>query len=292
LLLTLVWTGYVFAGAFASRGKQMFADAAILFSVAAFGASIMLISQMFHIDGNPPDAVLAWWLGAFLSGVALRSNTALALAMVLVAVWTGMKTGDTGHVHWPFLAGWIAITAALVWHQWQPGTHISAIALAGFVISLGYTLEIAEPHLIVAAIGLAAAVAAIAALRLHGGFDEIAAPSLGYALGVLFAALFALQFFEKTTTAQLIVYAAVTLAVLLAAIWYGLSYDHRGALWLGYIGFSVEVLALYWKTVGTILDTSLFFLVAGLIVAALAFLAWRLAHHFDAPNASAQRSRA
>ncbi|MGB4867121.1 MAG: DUF2157 domain-containing protein [Hyphomicrobium sp.] len=292
LLVTLIWAGYVTAGAFASRGKQMFADAAILFSVAAFGASIMLISQMFHIDGNPPDAILAWWLGAFLSGVVLRSNPALAFAMVLVAVWTGMKTGDSGHVHWPFLAAWAAITAAFVWHKWQPGTHISAIALAGFVISLGYTLETAAPHLIVAGIGLAAALAAVTVLRLHIGFDAIAAPALGYAIGVLFAALFALQFIENTTTLQLLIYAAATLALLLAAIGYGLSYDHRGALWLGYLGFSVEVLALYWKTVGTILDTSLFFLVAGLIVAGLAFLAWRLAHRFDGSSAHEQGTRA
>lgn len=292
LLITLIGTGYVAAGVFATRGKQLFAGSAILFSVATFGASIMLISQMFHIDGNPPDGVLAWWLGALLSGIVLRSNPALAFAMVLVAVWTGMKTGDTGHVHWPFLGAWIAISAGFVWHRWQPGTHISAIALAGFVISLGYSLEIAEPQLVVAGIGFLTAGAAVAVMRLHRGFDAIAAPALGYAIGVLFVALFALQFFETTTTRELAVYAAVTLAVLLSAIWYGVSTDHRGALWLGYIGFSIEVLALYWKTVGTLLDTSLFFLVAGLIVAALAFVAWRLAHRSTGSTDLEQESRA
>ena len=64
--------------------------------------------------------------------------------------------------------------------------------------------------------------------------------------------------------------------MLLALIWYGLSAHNRGALWLGYVAFSVEILALYAKTVGTMLDTSLFFLVAGLIVALLAGMAWKL----------------
>ena len=54
LLFGLILAGYGAAGFFETRGKQLFADAAILFSVAAFGASIMLIAQMFHIDGNPP----------------------------------------------------------------------------------------------------------------------------------------------------------------------------------------------------------------------------------------------
>jgi uncharacterized membrane protein len=291
VLITLLWTGYLAAGAFAARGRQTFADAAILFSVAMFGASIMLISQMFHIDGNPLDAVLAWWLGALLAGVALQSNPALAFAMVLVAVWTGMKTADTGDVHWPFLAAWAAITAGFTWHRWQPGVHISAVALSGFVISLGYTLATASPHVIVAALGLAAALAAVAVINLTRDFGAVASPALGYAIGVLFAALFALQFFENITTLQVVVYAAVTLAVLLAAIWYGLTYDHRGALWLGYIGFSIEILALYWRTVGTILDTSLFFLIAGLIVAALAAVAWRLAHRYDGPTGLEQGNR-
>jgi uncharacterized membrane protein len=47
-------------------------------------------------------------------------------------------------------------------------------------------------------------------------------------------------------------------------------------LWLGYAGFSIEVLALYFKTVGTLLGSSLFFLSAGVIVILLAAAAYRL----------------
>lgn len=292
LLFGLILAGYGAAGYFETRGKQLFADAAILFAVAAFGASIMLIAQMFHIDGNPPDGVLAWMLGALLSGVVLRSNPALAFAMVLAAVWSGMTTGSTGNVHWPFVGAWAAITAAFVWQRWQPGAHISGLAMAGFVISLGYLLSDGHAHSLVATLGVAAAAAAIAAIRLDSETASIAAPALGYGIAVAFAGLFALQFFETTTTTQLIALAAITLALLLASIGYGLATHHRGAIWLGYIGFSIEVLALYWKTVGTILDTSLFFLVAGLIVAALAFMAWRLAHRFNGPPSLEQERRA
>lgn len=281
LLMSLIWAGYIAAGIFAQRGQQKFSDAAILFSSALFGASIMLISQMFHIDGNPPDGVLLWLLGVLLAGVALRSNPALALAMALAALWAGMHSGQSGEVYWPFLAAWAAITAAFVWQRWLPGVHISGVALSGFVITLGYLLDTGHRHELVVGIGFLGAIAAIAGAKLQSNVEAIAAPALGYAIAVAFAGLFAMQFFEKTSNGELIVLAGATLALLLAAIWHGLSTGHRGAVWLGYIGFSVEVLALYWKTVGSILDTSLFFLVAGVIVAALAFMAWRLAMRSD-----------
>ena len=277
LLFALISGGYAAAGLFAARGQRMFSDAAILFAVAMFGASIMLISQMFHIDGHPPDGVLLWMLGAILAGIVLQSNPALALSMVLAALWAGMHTGETGHVYWPFLIAWAIITAGFVWQRWVPGAHIAGVALSGFIITLGYTLDPGRQHGLVAALGLAGAGAAIAVSKLRADLDAISVPALGYSIAVAFAGLFAMQFIERIGNSALILIAALTLALLLAAIGYGLTARNRGAVWLGYIGFSIEILALYWKTVGSILDTSLFFLVAGVIVAALAFMAWRLA---------------
>lgn len=283
LLIGLLFAAYAAAGFFEGRDKPFFADAAILFATAVFGASIMLIAQMFHIDGNPPDGVLAWALGALFAGVLLRSNPALAAAMVLFVVWTGMETSAfiVGEVHWPFLPAWAAVTAAFVWQRWEPGAHISGLALSLFIISLGYLLAHHNWHWGVALIGALGIAASVAATKFAPQFESVSGPALGYSLAVAFAAMIALQFFEKTTTAELILYAAITLAGLLAAIGYGLANNHRGAIWLGYIGFSIEILSLYWKTVGSMLDTSVFFLVAGLIVALLSYMAWRLANRTE-----------
>jgi uncharacterized membrane protein len=76
---------------------------------------------------------------------------------------------------------------------------------------------------------------------------------------------------------RLVILAVITLALLLAVIAYALAEGNRGALWIAYIAFSIEVLALYGVTVGSILGTSLFFLIAAVIVAALAYAALRLA---------------
>jgi len=277
LLLASIWAGYGTAGRLASRGHTALADAAILFAVAMFGASIMLISQMYHIDGNPPDAVLMWWIGALFAGVLLRSNPTLALTMVLVCVWSGMEVAQNNAVHWPFLIGWAAVSAAFLWQRWLPGLHLSALALTGFLISLGYLLGHGHEHTAVAIIGLLIAATAIGVEKILPEYDHLAMPILAYAVVVAFAGLYALQFFETTSLGTLIALAALTLLLLLGAISYGLATENRGVLWLGYIGFSLEVLSVYGKTVGTILNTSLFFLVAALLVAALAYMALKIA---------------
>ena len=255
----------------------------------------MLISQMFHIDGNPPDGVLLWWIGSLFAGVLLRSNPALAFAMLLVRSVVRHGKRSNGRRALAVPAGWAAITASFIWQRWRPGVHISGIAISAFVISLGYLMDsgigagmrFGHRHDLVAGLGVIAAAAAVWAVKFRPDVDTIAAPALGYAIAVAFAGLFAMQFIDAVGNRELILLAALTLAGLLAAIWYGLMIPHRGALWLGYIGFSIEILSLYWKTVGSILETSLFFLMAGVIVAGLAFMAWRLMTRNDAQRAGA-----
>lgn len=279
ILAGLMWGGYAAAGYFAVRGARGLADAAIVFAVAVFGASIMLISQMFHIDGYAPDAVAFWAAGALLSGVLLRSNAALAFAMILIVVWWGMDVSERFVVYPPVLIAWMAVTRAFIWQRWQPGVHLSGFALTLFVISLGYLEHAGQAHDHVVALGLLAAIGAIAAERIYPAWRGSTDAALGYALTTAFAGSIALQFFESRTTASLILLAALTLMLLLGAIAYGVSQDRKAIVWLGYIGFSIEILALYVHTIGTILDTSLFFLIAGVIVALLAGFAWRLSRH-------------
>lgn len=278
LLLASIWAGYGAAGWLTSRGYELFADAAILFAVGMFGASIMLISQMYHIDGNPYDALLMWWVGALFAGVLLRSNPALALALVLVCAWSFSQTLDRTEVHWPFLIGWGAVSAAFVWQRWRPGLHLSALALTIFVIMLGYQLGGGHEHALVAIIGAIAVATLIGVEKALPEYGHVTSSLLGYALVVTFAGLYALQFLESPTLGTLVGLAALTLVSLLAAISYGLATNNRGVLWLGYIGFSIEILSIYWQTVGSILGTSLFFLIAALIVTALAYMALRIAH--------------
>lgn len=277
LLLACIWAGYGAAGWLETRGQSLLADAAVLFASGMFGASIMLISQMYNISGDPADGVLLWWLGTLLAGAVLRSNPTLALAMILVCTWSFLHASESNAVHWPFLIGWTLVTAAFAWQRWWPGLHLSALALGGFVVALGYLLGKGHAHGLVAILGISAAIGAVAVEKARTNLEHLAGPLFAYAVAVAFAGLFALQFFESPSVVRLLLIAALTLVLLLAAIAHALARGNRGALWIGYLAFSVEILAIYGQTIGSILGTSLFFLIAAVIVSGLAYAALRLA---------------
>lgn len=280
LRLALIFAGlfgsYGLAGYLFERQHPAFAHAAILAGVALFGAGIMLIAQMYHIEGNPPEAVLTWALGALFAGVALKSNPALALAMVLMGLWSGWQIGETGEAHWAFLLGWGAVAGAILWQRWVPGLHLAAIVLSAWIIGLGYLLFKGHAHGLVVGIGFVIAAVGLAVPALSQRWRGWGLVGVAYGMTIAFAGLLALQFVERVSLGALILLALLTLAIVLAGISVGLRTSNSAMLWLGYAGFSIEVLALYFKTVGTLLGSSLFFLSVGALVIALAGAAYRL----------------
>ena len=250
LIFAGLFASYGTAGVLFERNHPTFAHAAILVGVSIFGAGIMLIAQMFHIEGNPPDAVLTWALGALAAGVVLKSNPALAAAMLLIGLWSGWETIDTGLVHWPFLIGWGAVTAAIAWRRWIGGLHLAAVALALWIVTLGYTLFDGNAHGIVVGIGLLIAAAGIVAPLYDERWSGWTISGLAYGMTIAFAGLFALQFIKEPHLDAFILLAIITLALVLGGVALGLRLGSPVLLWLGYAGFSIEVLGIYFKTVG------------------------------------------
>lgn len=272
---------YAAAALLFERRLDVFAHAAVLLAVAVFGAGIMLIAQMYHIDGRPPAAVLTWALGAFAAGLLLRSNPSLVAAGLLFGLWSGWESTLASRAHLPFLLPLAALAAVFLAERWRPGLHVIAALATAWLVWFGYVEQDGHAHGVVMTAGLLAAGLCVAALETPlgarlGSSAGAASPLLGYAMVAAFAGSFALQFIESAPPFELATLAAVTLALLLAAVAFGLRTGQRHLVWLGYAGFSVEILALYFHTIGSLLGSSVFFLVAGLIVIALAGLAWRL----------------
>ena len=282
LLFAALWGSYGLAGLFYLRGFSAFANAAVLAAVALFGASIMLIAQMYHMDGNPPDAVLIWALGAILAGFALRSNAVLAAAVVLAVVWSDWETALRASIHWAYLPLWGLIGAGFLWMRWRPGLHLMALSLSSWIIVQEYANYGLGVHWPAALIGVLVAVLAVVAAPYIDRIGPLskAVSAHGAALG--FAGLYDLQFLnasgiiDYTINGRLVVLAILTLALLIAAVFWGALSENRGLAWVGYAGFSLELLSLYFKTLGTLLGTSMFFLIAGLLVILLAYLAFQL----------------
>jgi uncharacterized membrane protein/uncharacterized membrane-anchored protein len=285
LLLAALWACYGGAAYLFARRLGAFAHAAVLAGIAVYGASIWLIAQAYHMDGNPPDAVLLWALGALLAAVLVRSRAALAAAFVLLTVWTCWERGENEAWHWQFLALWAAAVAATAWLDWWPGRHLAALSLGAWLVPLGYFVFDGHAHWLVVVIGVTAALAAIVAAPAIDRWTAAVQAIFSYAIAVAFAGLFIMQFIEgfnllgavdRLSTGQFGALAALTIALLIGAMFWALTSDNRGALWLGYIAFAVEIFAIYVRMLGTLLNTSLFFMIAALIVSALAWVAYRL----------------
>ena len=196
LLLATLWACYGGAAYLFQRQLNAFAHAAVLGGIAVYGASIMLIAQMYHMEGNPPDAVLMWALGALLAAVLVRSPPALAATFVLLVVWTCWERGLALGAHWTFLAAWAAGAAAAAWLGWRPGLHLAALSLAVWLVPLGYFILDRHAHWIVVAIGVAVAVAAAAAAPTIDRHLRASAALFAYGLLVAFAGLYILQFID------------------------------------------------------------------------------------------------
>jgi len=298
LLLVTLWACYGAAGYLIRRQLQAFAGAAILGGIAVYGASIMLIAQMYHMEGNPPDAILLWGLGALLAAVLLQSSAAAAATFVLISVWTCWERGLSQSAHWPFLIVWAIATATVIWMRWRPGLHLAALSLIQWLVPLGYLLLDHHAHWIVLLIGGVVALGSAYAgpqIDRRSWVTPLAGLLFAYGLLTAFAGLYNMQFIEGRifygsqdveSIQRLVLLAILALGMLLGAMLWALTSDNRGALWLAYAGFAIEVFTLYVRTFGTLLNTSLFFLIAALLVSGLAWVAYRL-HQRKTPTGAA-----
>ena len=287
LLIGAMAGAYGLAGLMFQRGLPAFGHAAVLLGSCLFGANIMLISQMYHIDGHPPDAILVWAIGAIVAGVLIGSNPALALALVLLCVWSGFESATRAEVgiwqrvslvHWPLPIALAGMAGLFTWRGWRPGLEMCAIAMTGWVILLGYLLAGAPQHGVTVAIGLlvAAVGAWLVRAKLDGAPAEIAHRMVLLGAVAVFAGLYMGQFHHGRSAAPFGIWAAVMLATTAAAIWFGLQYSVRNLVRLAYVAFAIEIVTIYFKTVGSLIGSAGFFLTAGLLMIGLAVLALRL----------------
>ncbi|NIJ40192.1 putative membrane protein [Parvibaculum indicum] len=127
--LALIGTGLVAAYGVAwqtdRRGHPAFAQAALLTGLCLFGAAIMLIAQIYHIQTDDPGGVLAWCIAALAAAAILPSRPALALGMLLAAVWSGFAHSLYPQIpHLGFFLPWLFALALTLRFSWVAGFHL------------------------------------------------------------------------------------------------------------------------------------------------------------------------
>jgi uncharacterized membrane protein len=264
------------------RDHEALAEAAWLIAAAAFGGSIALISQMYHISGDETQAILVWCIGTAIAAAALRSPILAAASVCLSAVWVSWPQFHFSldvNLWYPLLLA--ALWALAVWTRSVPARYLILLALIGYVTTLyadtGWLIIPVALAIVSAAVFFATVRLPDLAQRLTGLEDGLSAVALiGFLTGMFTVQL---VFVDSAHFAWL---AALTFAAIAGALVMG-GRAGRKVRWLAYLGFAVEISAVYIATVGTMLGTAGFFVLAAIGLGVLAFIIIRVERRMAAP---------
>ncbi|MGI6852987.1 DUF2157 domain-containing protein [Mesorhizobium sp. 1B3] len=284
LLFSTVFVGYVGGALLKLRGHEALGEALWLVGAGAFGGSIALVGQMYHLPGDEAGAVLTWCLGTGLAAAALRSGPLTAAGVALAAGWLFMRGFESWDAEgFPHL--FLPIAAALwlisYWTDSRVARHLLLLSLISYVALLAMVHDT-----VAVATGLAAGSAALFALavsasqategvaRIGGNLPTYGL--IGFLVGMVFLQL------DTEEVGRLVGTAAVTLAGIVGALLTA-GRDNRALRWIAYLGFAFELCFLYAVTLGTMLGTAGFLLAAALILGVLAVVIIRVERRMATP---------
>lgn len=162
----LARAGVVFAALWSAWGLAIWAgrraavwwfEGLTALACVGYGAAIMLVAQIYHIQGNAADAVWLWAAGTLLAAALLRGQAMLALAIVLFFTWFVMGAeAEFGARNWIWLAS-IAIGAGLAWvNRSRLCAHLVTLSLAAWFLVALFQGDPSQMRLIAGATGLLA----------------------------------------------------------------------------------------------------------------------------------------
>lgn len=287
-LFILILVSYVGGALLKTRGHSAYAEAAWLIGAAAFGGSIALIGQMYHMSGDEAGAVVVWCIGTIFAAAALRSGPLTVAAVGLADAWLFME-GFEFFRPTDFPYGFVLFAAVLwlisYWTESRVARHLILLSLIAYVALLATVHDLLGTSVLLA--GGSAALLVIAVF-LPGPLEALVRVDGRMPLHALIGFLTGIAMFQvdKIDEVGPMVGAAVAaLAVIAFALLFA-GRESRGLRWIAYLGFAFELCFLYAVTLGSMVGTAGFFLAAGLILAGLAFVIIRIEKRIAAPAAT------
>ena len=284
-LFALIAAGYVGGALLKQRGHGEYGEAAWLIAAASFGGAIALIGQMYHLSGDETQAILVWCVGTMIAAVLLRSALLTVASVGLAVTWFAYPVMsfnvDIPHYYLVLLA---VLWAVAMWTQSAVARHAIILALIFYCVMIFIDNESPAVMIVLAA----GSVAVLAAVALGGEkTEQITGLGTGLAVDALLGflvAMFVLQF-QFLDGAHFVWLAALTLAGIAGAL-HVAGRSSRGIRWLAYLGFAGEICLVYGATVGSMLGTAGFFLLAAAGIGLLAFVIIRVERRLSQPAAS------
>ncbi|WP_342587325.1 DUF2157 domain-containing protein [Pseudaminobacter soli (ex Li et al. 2025)] len=277
-LFAIIFATYVGGAVLKSRGQNALAEALWLVGAAAFGGSIALIGQMYHLEGDESAALLTWCFGTGLAALLLRSGLLTVAAAAIGIAWMVV----VGFDDWEFRHSthfYLLIAAALwlisYWTRSRAARHLILLSLVFYacllvahynVSDVGIGLALVSTALFALCVAVPAAVEAIfridSLLPVHC--------LIGFLTGMLLIQVDQLDYTGRLVMSALVVFAGIAVAL------YFTGRDSRLLRWIAYAGFGLELCFVYVLTIGTMLGTAGLFFASGIVLGIIAIVIIRV----------------
>lgn len=286
-IIALIWIFHAAALFARLSGADRMAAGALVLGSAAFGGAIALIGQLYHLSGDTFSAMFLWFVVTALSAALFRSGALTVVAGVLsLATFGGgfdsfgWDIGSHGPWAWWPPAGAAAIFALSHWTGANRAKHIGYSLLIVWI----WWMTILDHDEVYALFVAVAATLLFLALTVPRSPLATLHQRLG-ASGSFYALLMALTGYAYFQGNALGAVPAATLGVVILALSIAAialeGRDNGAVRFLAYGAFAAEILYLSYETIDSILGTSAFFLLSGLVVALLAYIVIRLERRFS-----------
>jgi uncharacterized membrane protein len=286
-LVGLIWAFYLGGAACETRGHTAVSASLLLLGTISFGGAMALIGQMYHLSGDQLTMILVWFVVGCIAAALFRASSLVILSGFLSWAYFGvyLEQSNWGWIGWsplfvPLMAA--AILALIYYTGAARARHQVYLLLIGWLTWLHSLNSSPAMAILFAACGFIAFLAvSVPASPVYSFMRNagMAPPFYTFLVAVIGFVLIHMEIVE--TGPRLI---ALGLAVLGASV-LAISVcgkDNGAVRYLAYAVFAGEMLYLASVTIGSIIGTSGFFLVSGLLVAVAAFLVIRLERRFQA----------
>jgi len=285
-LFCIIAASYLGGALLKARDRNGFGEALYVIGLAAFGASIALIGQMYHMSGDEAQAVLLWCLAGIFAAALLRSPILTNAAVLLSCAWL-LLAFDWGRVDegpsYLFLVLMAVIWALSYWTESRVARHLVILAVLFYALLYAISDDAIMVGIILIALSIATFAAAYFAPDAVERFAQLGGPQpihplFCFLLGV---GLLQVQFadnFGPMLLLSLVAFAGIVIALVLR------GRESRLMRWVAYLAFVVELALLYFMTIGTMVETGALFLFSGFALAAVAFFISRIERRIAASD--------
>ncbi|WP_420409508.1 DUF2157 domain-containing protein [Hoeflea sp.] len=260
-------------------------EASLVAGILSYGAGLALISQMYHISGDETGFMLTWATAALVVSLAFSSGLAAIAAglLGLGLLWAQIDVFGSGSVNTvegraitiTLLVALVSGIAALRSRSTVAG-HLVVILLICWLLWAAHGLLGIEPKIILPVMGSAALAVGWWPPAALGGFVEKHGWVTSYGTVLLLSglALLQLDLSNPSLLVEMIMAAVILLvSVLLLVLSGGLSPLVRR---LAYFAFAAETLYVVSETLGSLIGSSGFLFVGGLVLAVIAFIVMKI----------------